>query len=229
MTAASVAFDRPRPGRYFLADSAPMGWLSAVVPRPGRRCFRLLSGLLPGLLLLGSPLPASAQQKIGAFDPEHTRFGVELRTRWGQRVVGRFPRYQGELVAVDEDRRQVRVRLATAAVRIGDSERYTAMARGKAFFDAEHYPEVEFVSDPVSEEDVRRGGTLRGRLTIRGVTRYETFQLQPATCARPGRDCDVIASGRIDRYDYGLDAWKLALDNHVRFIMQVRLDKDGES
>ncbi|MCF7222903.1 YceI family protein [Marilutibacter chinensis] len=190
----------------------------ALYRRGGRLCC---------VLLLGLPLLASAQHAIGVFDPEHTRFGVELRTRWGQRVVGRFPRYDGELVAVDERRHQVRVRLATAAVRIGDSERYTAMARGEAFFDASRYPEIEFVSDPVGEDEVRRGGQLRGRLTIRGVTRYEAFQLLPATCDRPGLDCDVVASGRIDRYDYGLDAWKLALDNHVRFTMRVRLlDKD---
>ena len=200
------------------------GWRRRAGPaaaRPRRRW-------LFGLLLLGCPLLAPAQQRIGVFDPEHTRFGVELRTRWGQRVVGRFPRYEGELVAVDAHRHQVRVRLAAAAVRIGDSERYTAMARGKAFFDAARFPEIEFVSDPVGEDEVRRGGELRGRLTIRGVTRYEIFQLLPATCDRPGRDCDVVASGRIDRYDYGLDAWKLALDNHVRFTMRVRLAGDGD-
>lgn len=191
-----------------------------------------LRWLLPGVLLLGGPMPALAQQapvppKTGVFDREHTRFGVELRTRWGQRVVGRFPRYDGELVAVDAERRQVRVRLATAAIRVGESERYTAMARGEGFFDADRFPEVVFVSDPLGRDEVRRGGPLRGRLTIRGVTRYETFQLLPATCERPGRDCDVVASGRIDRYDYGLDGWKIALDNHVRFTMRVRLDQDA--
>ncbi|WP_167285336.1 YceI family protein [Marilutibacter alkalisoli] len=185
------------------------------------RCW-LASGLL-----LAVPV-AAAQQTVGEFDREHTRFGVELRTRWGQRVMGEFPRYDGELVMVDERRRQVRVRLDTASFVVAGSDRYTQMARGEAFFDAGQHPQVEFVSDPVGEDEVRRGGALRGRLTIRDVSRIETFELQPATCARPGRDCDVVASGRIDRHDYGLSAWRFALDNHVRFTLQVRLDKDAQ-
>ncbi len=177
------------------------------------------------VLLAGAPT-ARAQQSVGRFDEAHTRFGVELLTRWGQRVHGDFPRYEGRIVALDDQRRQVRVRLLTSAVRIGDSERYTQMARGSSFFDAENHPFVEFVSDPIDIRTVETGGPLRGRLTIRDVTRIETFHILPASCARPARDCDVVAHGQVDRYAYGLDAWRLALDKDVRFSMRVRLDTD---
>ena len=169
---------------------------------------------------------AVAQQSVGRFDEAHTRFGVELMTRWGQRVKGDFPRYDGKIVALDDNRRQVRVRLLTGAMRIGESERYTQMARGDNFFDAARYPFVEFVSDPIDIRRVETGGPLRGRLTIRDVTRIETFHLLPTTCTRPARDCDVVAHGRIDRHDYDLDAWRLALDKDVRFSMRVRLAPD---
>jgi polyisoprenoid-binding protein YceI len=166
------------------------------------------------------------QQHIEMFDPGHTRFGVELRTRWGQRVAGVFPQYEGELARLDDGRHQVRVRLDAGSVRIGDSVRYTTMARGEDFFDTARYPWIEFRSDPLTDAVVRYGGPLRGRLTIRDVTRIETFTLQPAECARPGRDCDVVASGWINRHDYGLDAWRLALGSQVRFTMRVRLAGD---
>ena len=34
-----------------------------------------------------SPAPANGGEAVG-FDPDHTRFGFELRTRWGQRKAG---------------------------------------------------------------------------------------------------------------------------------------------
>ena len=62
---------------------------------------RLARFLLPCVLAIW---PAWAQETValpepvpttssGTFDPHHTRFGFELRTRWGQRVSGQFPQY----------------------------------------------------------------------------------------------------------------------------------------
>ena len=167
--------------------------------------------------------PVAAQQ----FDPAHTGFGFELRTRWGQRVVGTFPRYQGEVSSLPDGTHQVRIRLLTAAVEVADSARYTALARGEGFFDAEHHPFIEFVSEPLSNALLHAGGKLRGRLSMHGVSRNETFALRPSTCARPGLDCDVVAQGSVRREQYGLDGWQLALRNQVRFDLRVRL-LDGQ-
>lgn len=162
-------------------------------------------------------------RSIETFDPEHTRFSFELRTRWGQKVAGQFPRYDGELTVLADGRHQVRIRLAAGAVVVGDSERYTRLARGERFFNAPRYPYIEFLSEPHSPDLARTGGALRGRLTLHGVSRMETFILVPATCAKPGEDCDGIAHGSVSRDDYGLDGWQLALGDRVRFTMQVRL------
>lgn len=171
------------------------------------------------VLLCLLPWPGAAQQ----FDPAHTRFGFEVRTRWNQRVSGVFPRYEGELTPLADGRRQVRIRLATGAVEVADSPRYTAMARGKGFFNAVRHPLIEFVSDPHRDAILHDGGVLRGRLSINGITRVETFALRPSECARPGVDCDVVAQGSIGRDDYGLDGWQFALRNQVRFNLRVRL------
>ncbi|MGH8080712.1 MAG: YceI family protein [Lysobacter sp.] len=166
------------------------------------------------------PKPPLLQQ---FFDPEHTRFSFELRTRWGQRIAGEFPRYDGEVTTLADGRHQVRIRLATASVTVGESERYARMARGERFFNAPSYPYIEFLSEPHPADLVRIGGALRGRLTLHGVTRMETFILTPAACARPGEDCNAIAHGSVSRDDYNLDGWQLALGDRVRFTMQVRL------
>lgn len=211
-----------------------------TAPRPTHREVRG-KGTLTGWLMLAllaapawavaanaaeRPLPPGAIAT--GFDPDHTRFGFELRTRWGQRVAGTFPRYDGELVELPDGRQQVRIRLATAAVEVGGSPRYTELARGARFFDAQHHPLVEFVSDPHPPALARTGGPLRGQLTMRGVSRTETFALAPSQCARPGRDCDAVASGSVDRGNYALDDWRFVLGDTVRFQLRVRLQQPAQ-
>ena len=161
------------------------------------------------------------------FDPAHTLFAFELRTRWGQRVDGVFRRHQGALHTLPDGRMQVRILLATASVEVEGSERYTELARGERFFDSDRFPLIEFVSEPHLAELAHDGGRLRGRLTMHGVSRMETFTLAPATCSRPGLDCDVVASGVVSRDDYGLDGWRLVITDAVRFRMRVRLQEAG--
>ena len=182
----------------------------------------LRSGWLVLLCLLS--WPGAAQQ----FDPAHTRFDFEVRTRWNQRVRGAFPRYQGEVTRLADGRRQVRIGLSTAAVEVADSPRYTAMARGEGFFNAARYPLIEFLSEPHADAILHDGGPLRGRLSINGVTRIEAFTLRPSECARPGLDCDVVAQGTVRRDNYGLDGWRFALRNQVQFNLRVRLLRDGQ-
>ncbi|WP_386759680.1 YceI family protein [Lysobacter cavernae] len=187
-----------------------------------RRSARILLCALLAWAALAAP--ATAQQATTeSFDPLHTRFGFELRTRWGQRVAGDFPDYAGELTVLPDGRHQVRIVLATAAVQVADSARYTELARGPRFFDSARYPRIEFLSEPHHADVVDRGGRLRGKLSMHGVSRMETFVLAPAACARPGKDCDVLATGSISRGDYGLDGWQLALIDRVRFTLRVRL------
>lgn len=196
--------------------------------RPSLRS--LCQGLLCVTLLCMLPVwmwPSTARAEVppGLFDPAHTRFGFELRTRWGQRVHGTFPRYDGEVVGLADGRQQVRIRLTTAAVEVAGSERYTAIARGEGFFDAQRYPLIEFVSEPHRVALIHDGGRLRGRLSMHGTSRIEHFALLPSTCARPGLDCDVVAAGSVSRDAYGLDGWKLALADRVRFSLRVRLQE----
>jgi polyisoprenoid-binding protein YceI len=172
--------------------------------------------------------PADVGERTGVsvFDPAHTAFGFELRTRWGQRVRGRFPVYEGVVLELPDGRSQIRIRLATAAVEVEGSARYAELARGEGFFDAARYPDIEFVSEPHDAALGHDGGPLRGRLTMHGISRRETFVVAPSTCSRPGRDCDAVASGSVDRSNYGIDGLRLVLADRVRFTLRVRLQDE---
>lgn len=161
-------------------------------------------------------------------DTEHTRIGFTLKTRWGQVLQGRFPRYSGTIESVGDGRERVRLRLSSKNVEIVDHPSYTGMTRGRGFFEADRFPEVEFVSEPYPPALVADGGKLAGRLTIRDVTRRETFTIEPSTCARPGEDCDVVASGSVRRTDYGVDRWVLAVSDNVRFTLRLRVREEAE-
>jgi polyisoprenoid-binding protein YceI len=160
-------------------------------------------------------------------DPAQSQVGFTLKTRWGQTLEGRFPVYEGEISALDDGRRRVRLTLSAREVEIVDHRNYTRLTRGKGFFDAERYPEVVFVSEPYGDELTRDGGALAGALSIRGVRRHEVFTIEPSACAHPARDCAVIASGTVQRSDYGVDRWSFALAEEVRFSLQIWTQRNG--
>lgn len=177
------------------------------------------------LALVGAGcLPVAAQGVEGrGFDPDHTQFRFDVRTRWGQSVGGVFPRYDARVETLADGRSRVRVALAAGAVRVSGPTRYTAMARGPNFFDAARHPTITFVSDPHGPALVREGGPLHGEVTLSGVRRRETFIVDAAGCARPGVDCDVVARGRVSRAAYGLHAYQWVLGDSVRFTLRLRL------
>lgn len=174
------------------------------------------------LVLAAAPQLVAAQ----ALDTARSHVDFDLQTRWGATVRGDFPRFEGDVATLADGRRRVRVKLATASLRIAGSPRYAASARGPGLFDVEKYPSIEFTSDPYPAALARTGGALDGVLVMHGVSRRETFVLAPSSCAQPGRDCDVVAEGRVSRDAYGLTGWRWAMADRVRFRLRVRLVGD---
>lgn len=173
-------------------------------------------------------LVAAQVADAAEIDPATTRIGFTLKTRWGQVLQGRFPKYSGEIEALEDGRSRVRLRLSARDIEIVGHPSYTGMTRGDGFFQADRFPEVDFVSDPYSPALLGSGGRLAGQLTIRDVRRRETFAIEPGACAQPGHDCDVVASGSVRRTDYGVDRWVFAVSDTVRFTLRLRVREDGE-
>jgi polyisoprenoid-binding protein YceI len=181
------------------------------------------------VLSLALSLLFAAPSHASGFDPQHTRIGFSLKTRWGQVLQGRFPKYTGEIEALPDGRYRAHLRLDARAVEIADHPKYTAFTRGDGFFEADRFPEVEFISEPYTASLLRTGGKLAGELRIRDVRRRETFTIEPSACARPARDCDLIAAGTVRRSDYGVDRWMFAVSDAVRFQLRLRQGDDAEA
>ncbi len=179
------------------------------------------------------PLPAQPPHSAGSIraakiDTATSHIGFTMTTRWGQQLQGDFPHYRGEIVELPDGRHQVRLQLDTATVEITDHATYTRFARGSGFFAADDWPHVVFISDPYVPAMLHEGGKLAGELRIRGVRRREVFTIQPAACARPGVACDAIATGTVQRSDYGMTRWSFAFTGDVLFKMRIRIhDQDG--
>ncbi|KGQ20195.1 YceI family protein [Lysobacter dokdonensis DS-58] len=169
---------------------------------------------------------AAAPGVIAVLDPA-SQFEFSLQTRWGQTLAGKFPDNEGDVTALPDGRRQVRLKLSTRTLEILDHPRYTRFARGPRFFDAERFPDVTFLSDPYPVALLHSGGELHGRLRMHGVERRERFVLSPAECADPGRGCAIVARGAVRRSDYDLDGWSMAMRDEVRFSLHVRLRDTG--
>jgi len=178
------------------------------------------------LLALAATLLAATAQAAG-IDPAASQIGFHLATRWGQALDGRFHTIRGAVDDMGGGRSRVRLILSTTDVEIVGHPGYTRFARGGGFFDAERWPLVEFISDPYPPELLRSGGALGGTLRMRGVQRREVFVVQPATCGRPGVDCDVVASGRVRRGDYGMRRWRVAVGDEVRFSLRMRMQAEA--
>ena len=180
------------------------------------------------LLVCALAAATSASARAAEIDPQHTKIGFTLKTRWGQVLQGRFPGFSGEIQTLDDGHDRVRLRMSSKNVEIVGHPNYTGMTRGRGFFEADRFPEVQFVSEPYASPLVVNGGRLTGQLTIRDVTRRETFTVEPSACARPARDCDVVATGSVRRTDYGVDRWVFAVSDSVRFTLRLRVRENGE-
>jgi polyisoprenoid-binding protein YceI len=194
-----------------------------VAVSPGETGFRRVGKTLlatAAACVLGWP---AADLRAEEIDGAASRVGFTLETRWGQGLEGRFPSVRGQVDDLGGGQHRVRLVLSSRDVEMVGHPGYTRFARGRGFFDAQRWPQVEFLSDPYGPELLREGGTLGGTLRIRGRQHHESFQVAPATCDAPARACDVVATGTIDREDYDMQRWRIAIADDVRFRLRLRL------
>lgn len=157
----------------------------------------------------GVRLPAPGVWKV---DPGHAEVAFVGRHFMLTKVRGRFTGVEAEIRVGErpEDSRVTAV-IDMASVDSGDSARDDHL-RSQDFFDVGNFPTAAFRSTRVSWSGT--GGTMRGELTIKEVTRTVALTVDYLGHARDpwGNDRVVFsASGRINREDWGL-TWNVALE-----------------
>lgn len=164
------------------------------------------------------PPPASVP-----VDAARSQVGFQVRTRWNQTLLGRFTRMYGTLQTEADGRGHVQLWLDSGSAEIDRSAALTERMHGRQFFDAQRHPQLRFASDPFPIALLHDGGELDGTVTIRDISRRERFRIRPADCDRPGLDCPVQASGRVQRRHYGMRRMQLLLRDEVVLDLSIRL------
>ena len=161
-------------------------------------------------------------------DPSHTEVGFVARHLMVSKVRGRFSEFEATITVGDERARTPRCRPPSRWPAIDTATTTATPTCASAdFFDADELPEMTFASTGIRR---RQRLLLDGDLTIRGVTRRWTFDLEfngvgPTRGAAP--DAGFSAETEINRKDFGLE-WNVALEaggvlvgEKVKIVLEV--------
>lgn len=161
-------------------------------------------------------------------DPTHAEVGFVARHLMVAKVRGRFTEVSGT-VEVGETLAETSVRAVASAASVSTNQAdRDGHLRSADFFDVETYPELTFVSTSVSSD------SMIGDLTIKGVTRSVTFDLEfDGVQADPwgNTKAGFTATTAINRSDWGL-TWNAAIEgggvlvsDKIQITLEVELLK----
>jgi polyisoprenoid-binding protein YceI len=179
--------------------------------------------------------PAAVEIPTGTWtvDPVHSSIGFEVKHFGISTFRGRFTGYEGTLETADGALARVEGNVQVDSVDVRD-EQLAAHLQSEDFFDAANYPSIAFASTGVRA--VEDGYELDGDLTIRGVTKPVTLNVQVDGAGEDpfgGYRLSVVGSGEINRFDYGIPfAAKtpngaLLAGEKVRLVLSVEAVKEA--
>ncbi|WP_029421046.1 YceI family protein [Alicyclobacillus macrosporangiidus] len=176
---------------------------------------------------------AKSQWKV---DPAHSSVDFSIKHMVISRVKGTFHTFDAVVEADPEDLTTARIEFTVdvASVDTRNEDRDNHL-RSADFFDAENYPKMTFKATRIVKKSEGEY-EVTGDLTIRGVTRPETFLV---TYEGQGKDpwggirAGFSANGTINRSDYGLK-WNAALEtggvlvgDQVQVSLEIQAVKQG--
>ncbi|TDP97732.1 YceI family protein [Labedaea rhizosphaerae] len=140
-------------------------------------------------------------------DPAHSSVGFSVRHLMG-RVRGRFEEFSGQVTTAEQaDGCTATATIAMASVNTGNPMRDDDL-RSANFFDVAQFPDMTFESTGLAGGDDQ--WELRGRLTIRGVTRDVVLAVEFLGLDETGlmgeQRIGLSATTTILRSDYGVGA-----------------------
>lgn len=181
--------------------------------------------LLTLLVLAASAAAAKTDYRI---DPLASQATFEVRVFWVEHVDGHFTQVAGEVMPGPGPHSWV----VDATISVDSVAMPTSRMRqwvmAPAFFDARHHPVIRFVSNPISQADLDRGGTLTGYLTMRGVTAPIQFAVEPVHCEETSpTPCRILLHGNLQRSVFGMTADRLALSDSVVLNLSITLRRES--
>ena len=166
-------------------------------------------------------------------DPAHSEVQFKVKHLMISNVTGTFTELGAEVELQGDDLADAKVdfRANVNSVDTGSADRDKHL-KSADFFDADHFPKLEFRSTSSSKSG--DAYTVTGDLTIKNVTKPVTLKVEWsgfATDPWGNTKAGLSFMGRIDRRDFGL-TWNAALEaggvlvsDEVRLLGEVQLVK----
>ena len=140
-----------------------------------------------------------------AIDPVHSEVSFVVRHMMVSKVRGRFDKFEGTIVTTEDPlASSVTAAVDLSSISTGQEQR-DAHIRSADFFEVEKYPEMTFVSTAVKTAE--EGFVLEGDLTLKGITRPVSFNLEVngiGPDAYGGTRIGFSAETQIGRSDFGV-------------------------
>lgn len=155
--------------------------------------------------------------KAGTYtiDPTHSEVGFSVKHLMISKVRGKFNSFGGTITTDDSgiDGVKIQASIDVASVDTNQSDRDNHLRTGD-FFDAEHYPTIDFVSTKVEHVSGDKY-LIHGDITIKGVTKSIVLDAEFGGEAVDGYGQHKIAGeahASVKREDFGL-TWNTPLEN----------------
>jgi polyisoprenoid-binding protein YceI len=173
---------------------------------------RALAYLAAALALV--PGVAVAAPVTWQIDPAHSVASFAVKHMMVSTVRGEFGKLTGTVTTEGADWKTAKVEATVDATTINTREpKRDTHLRGPDFFDVDRFPTLTFKSTKV--EASGNGYRLTGDLTIHGVSKSVTFDVQPPSAEWKNLAGKTVvgtsATAKINRKDFGLN-WNKPLD-----------------
>jgi polyisoprenoid-binding protein YceI len=162
---------------------------------------------LSAVIFVLAAFTAAAQTSTWIPDKAHSEVDFSVLHMSLSNVHGRFGNVGGSITINDADvtKSTVNVTIDVTAVDTGQTARDNDL-KSANFFDVAQFPAATFVSTSVARNG--SGLTVVGNLTVHGVTKPVTLQVEGPTGPLPGMDkkthAGYSATTTIDRTDFGI-------------------------
>lgn len=183
--------------------------------------FVLAMVLLPGF--------ANGAAERYTIDPSHTYPHFEISHLGFSTLRGRFNSTTGSLT-VDWEKKTgaVEVVIAADSVDTGFKKRDDHL-RSPDFLNAAEFPEITFKSTEIKIADDGKSATVKGDLTITGVTRPVTLEVARIHCGvnpiNKKQTCGFDATTRIKRSDFGVTYGLPGVGDDMALLLEVEAVK----
>jgi polyisoprenoid-binding protein YceI len=177
-----------------------------------------------------------ANQTTWTFDAAHSEITFKVKHLMISNVKGEFKQFDATLVSVDDSFNNAK---ATATIQLAsistNNEDRDNHLKSPDFFDAANFPTIQFESTSLERFDIENG-LLKGHLTIKGVTKEVSFELEFGGLSKDPWGNEKVGfslSGKINREDFGL-TWNAALEtggvlvsNDVKIAAEIQFVKQS--